>query len=303
MLHEFLYTVNESLEEGGYFIGTMMSGEKTYKLLHALSNGDSYSFRKKGQSIISLTKHFENTPLDVPAFGLNLDIKMPDNTIVGDQNEYLAFFTLLQEACEQMGLQLVYMYDFLPSDKLQFYEKEFSSLNIGFIFQKLPLHFSKKISPSSSDETFEFINLFSNEQSLIRTGVAQNHSFVRSVLYNTIPTYRSTIGQRDVLVDSFIKELSLPEQITLDLLSSIMKRKNINIYIIDSHTRRPIRLEGYDVSRSSIVLVCIQTIAPDGTSVLVYEPLASNIKGMAKRVFFPLDSQIVCIHRAMMRGK
>jgi hypothetical protein len=294
-LGSFLHTVNESLEEGGYFIGTMMSGEKTYQLLKDTKKGNILS--KPFNDLIQLDKQYDNSETAtgelIPSFGMKVHITMPEDTIVKSQDEYLAFFSLLRQECEMMGLQLVHMYHFMPPAMLQAHEIAFSSLNIGFVFQKLPRVFSHAILPCHQDETFQFINLYKDDQQLVRTGIQSDHTFIRSYLYNTEQVYRSDVTKRQKLVDAMKSQFQYGLEISS--LPLFMKEKNINCYVIDSITRRPIVIDGYQVGRAKSIIMVYHS------STNSFEPIGFNVNGKAKREFGPLDPHIVCIHRAMMK--
>jgi 16S rRNA G966 N2-methylase RsmD len=305
LLRSFLHTVDQSLEEGGFFIGTMMSGEKTYQLLEKVPFGKSLSIGPD----VTFTKQYKNQSHQA-GMKLHMDIR---NTIVGSQDEYLAFFTILEAECKALGLQLVQTFDFKPPEKfhLQPYEVDFSVLNIGFAFQKLPERFAYPTELIKPDETFQFINLYKEEQLLIRTGVDSDFSFYRSYLFNLTQEYRLH-KEKDVLLrqridmvhglfDGFRQRMASQKEITeemnLDDLPMFMSSQQINIYVVDSVTRRPIHMEGYDVSRTKSMMMVYHRDQHR------FEPLACNIKGTAKRIFGVLDPHIVCVHRSMKKLK
>lgn len=303
ILRAFLHTVNESLEEGGVFIGTMMSGEKTYQLLEKLNMNESLPLGPD----VRFIKEYNNQP---PSTGMKLHIDIL-NTIVGSQDEYLAFFSILESECKALGLELVQRFDFKPPVKFHLtpIETQFSILNIGFAFQKLPSKFAYPTEIIKPDETFQFINLYKEEQLLIRTGVDSNYSFYRSYLFNLTQDYRSYskgIEQRNSLISGIFngfqelmasKQKEIPLDMDLQDLPIFMSSQQINIYVIDSVTRRPIHLDGYDVSRKKSMMMVYHSNQPR------FEPLAFNIKGTAKRIFGVLDPHIVFVHRSMKKQK
>lgn len=287
ILRGFLHTVDQSLEEGGYFIGTMMSGEKIYKSLEHMKNGDK---KKIGQDI-TIQKRYNNGAF-VP--GMELFISIVD-TIVTNQTEYLAFFSILQRECEALGFKLVKVYDFDPPEKqkalMQPFEIEFSQLNIGFVFQKLPNVVPYPTPFLKPDVTFQFMNLYKESQILVRTGVEEDFSFYRSFLYNISSEYRKEPESRHDMSRGLFVTSNLPENMPLSDIPVFMKIHNINVYVIDSKTRRPIKLDGYDIARAHSVVIMHEAGR--------YEPVAVNCDGVALRDFPPINAYIGMIHHAM----
>lgn len=290
ILRGFLHTVDQSMVEGGYFIGTMMSGEKTYQLLEHVPKEDSFHLGKD----IAMTKRYDNSE---PKTGMALRIQL-NETIVGVQDEYLAFFSILKQEMEKLGFVLVTTYDFQPPPKLAPYEILFSQLNIGFVFRKLPVSVSYSTPFLAENDTYEFMNLYGESQVLIRTGVQHPYSFYHAYLYNTSYTYRqSTSRERAKLAkayhDTFHDKKEGQElaeiPMTLDMIGDFMDSVEVNIYLIDTITRRPIKTLGIDVSRdNSIVIVHHPT---------EYEPMAVLYEKEAIRIFPKMNPFLIHIHR------
>lgn len=300
ILRGFLHTVYHSLQECGYFIGTMMSGEKTYKLVEGIRSNETISFGTD----ITIVKKYENSD---PSAGMKINIKINSPT-VGVQDEYLAFFSILQHECEEIGLQLITTFDFKPPEKLNQYEKQFSMLNIGFVFQKKPKQFDYETTPINVDETYQFINLYQDEQNLVRTGIEPDFSFYRSYLYNTNnSSYRNyktnnIAGARKLIIKGFFTKYQkiqpmAQEDMKLSDIPDFMSKEDINIYIIDSITRRPIYMDGYNVARKKSIMIVYHQAKNQ------YEPLAINTNDTAKYVFSPLDYSIAMVHRSMKKQK
>lgn len=289
ILRGFLHTVDQAMVEGGYFIGTMMSGEKTYALLEKIKKDETLYLGKD----MSLTKRYDN---QAPATGMALHINL-NETIVGLQHEYLAFFSILKHEMEQLGFVLVTQYDFNPTEKLAPYEIEFSQLNIGFVFQKLPAVVPYSTPLLAENDTYEFMNLYGEAQVLIRTGVQHPYSFYHSFLYNTSYPYRQATSTERVklakqLHRSFVEhhEKSLsPNEMNPSLLEEFMEMTNVNIYWVDTMTRRPMKTPGIKVTRDhSIVMVHHEK---------EFEPLAVLYEKEAIRLFTKMNQFLVCIHR------
>jgi len=280
ILGAFLDTVVQSLLEGGYFIGTMMEGLKTYQLLDKIEpNG----LLRLGE--IEMTKQYENKEPDV---GMKVKIHI-NQSIVTEQTEYLAFFSILEEELKARHCVLVKKIDFNPPDKIvSLDQKTFSALNVSFVFRYLPEQVSYTIERAQPNETFECINLYKETQLLIRTGVPTEYSFAHSFLYNSSNEYRISSPIRR---DEMAKSIGL---ISLEQIPVFIKEKNVNIYVKDTLKRKPMKMDGYEVSRKTSILLLM---FPDGS----FEPMAVNLHGVAIRSFPPFDPFISNIHRNMKK--
>jgi hypothetical protein len=191
-----------------------------------------------------------------------------------------------------------------PVDKIiQEDERVFSALNIGFAFRYLPPVIPYATQPLSTDQTFEYNNLYKESQILVRTGVPKELSFYHAYLFNTSVSYRqasSSMRQQAAL------ELSeLHPNVTLDTLPSFIKSVDKNIYVIDSKSRRPINLDkvlpdgtkqkAYNVMRDwSIIITVIGTH---------FEPVAVNKDGTAIRIFEKYEPVLAKIHHEMRKSE
>lgn len=282
ILNGFLDTVTQSILEGGYFIGTMMEGSKTYKLLESVTYNDYMDLG----SDIKIQKLYENAE---PDFGMKIHIDINDS-IVQKQTEYLAFFSLLQEELEKRQFVLIKKIDFSPPDKVVLEEQRtFSSLNVGFVFRYVPTRISYSINRAHENDTYEFINLYKETQLLIRTGVPSTYSFAHSYLMNSSNEYK--ISDRMTRAEMAEKI----GDITLQDIPTFMTENNINIYVMDIVHRRPMKIEGYDISRQVSIMLLI---FPDDT----FEPIAVNINDVAVRNFPPFDPFITKVHRNMKQN-
>ena len=289
ILDRFLYTVEKSVAEGGYFMGTMMEGTGLYQFLEETNTDE---VRKLGKDI-SIKKQYTNQP---PSMGMKIEIDLMD-TIVQKQTEYLAFFSILQSKLEAKGFELIERYDFTPETEKSLLidhpeiqsVAQFSKFNIGFVFQKLPLQIHTDRLPV--DETYEFINLYKEKQVWIRTGVKQKDSLFRSVLFNTQSVYRTASSKmRSQMVSDFKLEFHDWLNGREESIGLLMEWYGINIYIIDAHTRRPVKQEGYVVFREYSTII---TVHEDAS----YEPLAINEMGTATRLLSRFDPYLSMIHR------
>jgi hypothetical protein len=291
ILRGFLHTVDQSMVEGGYFMGTMMSGEKTYALLEKIKKDGTLHLGKD----MSLTKRYDN---QAPSTGMALHINL-NETIVGLQHEYLAFFSILKQEMEQLGFVLVTQYDFNPPAKLAPYEITFSQLNIGFVFQKLPKGVTYSTPLLAENDTYEFMNLYGESQVLVRTGVQHNtYSFYHSYLYNTSHPYRqASRTERETLAkqlhQAFVAHHKSPlrsDEMTPALLEEFMDMTNVNVYWVDTVTRRPMKTPGIKVTRDFSILMVHHEKE--------FEPLAVLYEKEAVRLLPKMNQFLVCIHRA-----
>ena len=284
ILGAFLDTVVKSLIEGGYFIGTMMSGEHTYNLLKDIPSNGKVNI---GSSVV-ITKKYENGE---PTTGQKVTVNILDSILHGDQIEYLAYFSILKEEMEKRKCRLITSFDFSNQESKLFNlspdEIRFSKLNIGFVFQYMPHVVPYKIHRAPLNDTYEFTNLYEESQVLIRTGVPLLHSFYHSYLYNASSSYRqSDQERRNTMASDFHNKYGA---MTLDTIPSFMNSQHVNIYILDSMKRRPIHIKGYKISREQSVIILYHD--KNG-----FEPIAVNIHDIANRVFPPIDPFITNIH-------
>ena len=211
ILRSFLGTVDSALLEGGYFIGTMMSGEKAKQLLlgkRDVTLGD-----------VTINKFYDDAL--PPSTGQKLRIDISGSATVHDQYEYLAYFSILEEELKSLGFVLELLYDFNPeqyfdSKNMDKNTKDFSSLNISFVFRKMPTQLSLETDILKSDTTQEFFNLYGELSTLYRTGVEKDGScFYHSYLSNADPRYLQASKQaRAGGVAKLRKEFS--EWVTVD---------------------------------------------------------------------------------------
>jgi SAM-dependent methyltransferase len=157
---------------------------------------------------------------------MKLHIHIQD-TIVKDQDEYLAFFSILKTELERMGFVLDFLYDFHPqsyidSDKMTDRTKTFSSLNISFAFRKMPKALSLPIGILPEGESSEFFNLYGELSPLYRTGVIGDGScFYHSFLYSTDRVYASqSKGVKQKMVSELREEFS--EWVTVGRYMNLM---------------------------------------------------------------------------------
>jgi hypothetical protein len=216
-LRGFLTTVQASLLEGGYFIGTMMSGEKTMAALRDLPTGSS---KRYGPAQI-VKQYSDDTPIDV---GMKLWINI-EKSIVINQDEYLSFFSILREEAARMDLVVQHVFDFNPDSyhaPIEETEKEFSRLNIGFVFRKMPKSISSPLDMLVKDIHRECINLYGEDQIMIRTGVEGDGSCLyHAYLYNLTQDYRKADPRKRTQMVSKLRS-DLSSWATNDIIQRIL---------------------------------------------------------------------------------
>jgi len=216
-LRNFLNTVNSSLVEGGYFIGTMMDGDKT---MQAMRGAATKTFDKA-----EIVKKYNDT--DEKDTGRKLWINI-ENTIVRDQDEYLAFFPILQEELEAMGFVLELRYDFdanrsIDAKQMSPATKQFSSLNIAFVFRKMPKQIYLPIERLLVGENQAFTNLYGESTPMYRSGVAADGScFYHAFMYSVAEEYREEEDndERKRVVAGFRRAFS--DWLTLDKYMKVL---------------------------------------------------------------------------------
>jgi hypothetical protein len=217
-LRKFLNTVNSALVEGGYFIGTMMDGDKTMQAMRGVS---TKIFDKA-----EIVKRYDDA--DERDAGRKLWINIQD-TIVRNQDEYLAFFPILQEELAAMGFVLELRYDFDPNrsidvEKMTPATKEFSALNISFVFRKMPKRIYLPIDRLLVGENQAFTNLYGESTPMFRSGVSADGScFYHAFLYSVSEEYREAEGDnayRKEVVAGFHRAFS--EWLTLEKYMKVL---------------------------------------------------------------------------------
>jgi hypothetical protein len=249
ILRGFLTTVDSSLQEGGYFIGTMMSGEKAKELLR----GRPENTPIKVTETITITKGYSDD--SEPSTGQKILIDIEGSATVHQQYEYLSYFSILQEELRNLGFVLEFVYDFQPeqvydSKNMTQGTKDFSKLNISFVFRKMPKGLPLEINPLSMGESCEFFNLYGEMAPIYRSAVDMDgNCFYHAYLSCVEPKYtEKTEEQRKAAVKDLRKKFS--EWITLERYISANPFELYN-YIINKIITKEledynIQIPGYD---------------------------------------------------------
>jgi hypothetical protein len=125
-LNSLVDTISSGVRDDGYFIGTTMDGDATMNLLRGrdeLKVAGCYNINKnyKDDKSVELSK--------------SLQINLED-TIVKDQDEYLAFFSILKDKLYKKGFTLIETNMFSPPDTVDTRVKPLSSCFRSFVFKK-----------------------------------------------------------------------------------------------------------------------------------------------------------------------
>ncbi len=153
MCRQHIENVSKNLKEGGYYIGTIFDGEKTFTLLKNTVPGDKVVRSEGSQASFSIKKCYENQGDDfsaLPLFGQKIEVILEGSPLIGKPTvEYLVDFNKFVEFIKPFGLELVESQHFAnffeewesayPALALSALEREFSSLNRTFVFKKIPV--------------------------------------------------------------------------------------------------------------------------------------------------------------------
>lgn len=105
--YTFLQNVNESVKEGGYFIGTCYDGDTVFQLLKDKEKENGIIFGTIENKICEIIKYYDQDefPNDERSLGYEIGVYM--NTIGQVLKEYLVKFTFLVDVMQEYGFELV----------------------------------------------------------------------------------------------------------------------------------------------------------------------------------------------------
>jgi mRNA capping enzyme/mRNA capping enzyme, catalytic domain len=105
--YTFLQNVNESVKEGGYFIGTCYDGDTVFELLKEKERENGVLFGTIENKLCEIIKYYdqEEFPNDERSLGYEIGVYM--NTIGQVLKEYLVNFTFLTNVLQEYGFELV----------------------------------------------------------------------------------------------------------------------------------------------------------------------------------------------------
>lgn len=227
--------IDEKLLPGGYFIGTVMDGTATRKLLD----------EEKGKINIEHCGYIERkyNPDNPRNFGDKIEVKLSTAT-VGTQIESLVYFDVLVDKFEKAGIRLVKNelftniinelnlndeFNNLPND-----EKLLSSLNRLFIFRKEPEK-TRELSMLNKNIILTFDNDIDPDIQLVRVGtLGGGHCFFHSYMWSTNEDYRkANKDEKENMVANLREKVS--EELTLD---EYEKLTNVGILQFVSKVRK-----------------------------------------------------------------
>ncbi len=105
--YTFLQNVNESLKEGGYFIGTCYDGSTVFEMLKDKERENGILFGTVENKLCEIIKYYDQDefPNDERSLGYEIGVYM--NTIGQVLKEYLVNFTFLTDVLQEYGFELV----------------------------------------------------------------------------------------------------------------------------------------------------------------------------------------------------
>lgn len=105
--YTFLQNVNESVKEGGYFIGTCYDGLTVFEMLKDKERENGVLFGTVENKLCEIIKYYDQDefPNDERSLGYEIGVYM--NTIGQVLKEYLVNFTFLTDVLQEYGFELV----------------------------------------------------------------------------------------------------------------------------------------------------------------------------------------------------
>jgi hypothetical protein len=105
--YTFLQNVNESVKEGGYFIGTCYDGDTVFELLKDKERENGIMFGTVENKLCEIIKYYDQDefPNDERSLGYEIGVYM--NTIGQVLKEYLVNFSFLTDVMREYGFELV----------------------------------------------------------------------------------------------------------------------------------------------------------------------------------------------------
>jgi hypothetical protein len=95
--------------------------------------------------------------------------------------------------------------------------------------------------------------------------------------------------------DEAMKEAIRKGEASEEHIIRLMEKRDVNIYLLDGETRRPVNLGPYHVPRRNSVVVMRKK---EGAKVW-YEPVGFLSNGYAKRILRPFDANLIKLHRTI----
>ncbi|MDD4931683.1 MAG: methyltransferase domain-containing protein [Candidatus Colwellbacteria bacterium] len=201
-LTSLINTIAGNTKIGGYFIGTTMSGDETYKMLKGKSKIDYPGCYK-------IDKRYEDD--DKEELGKKIVIHL-EETIVTEQVEYLVFFDIFKKRMASRGFILVESEFFDPPKILNKQTYDLSKLNMTFVFQRIETPEEARVRERAASEKER---LKSEEDNSLEM-VAMDKSFGFKVPYLSTSLVRTgTVGDGSCFFHAVLKSIS-PDYSKLD---------------------------------------------------------------------------------------
>lgn len=228
--------IDEKLLPGGYFIGTVMDGLNTRKLLD----------EEKGKIIIERCGYIERKydPEKSRNFGDKIEIKLSTAT-VDTQIESLVYFDVLVDKFKKVGITLIKneLFKNIENFKKEFAklpkdEKLLSSLNELFVFRK-EQEKTRGLQMLNTNTILTFDNDIDPNIQLVRIGtLGGGHCFFHSYMWSTNDKYRkSSEEEREDMVlklrEKIAEELTIDEYEQLSNVGIIQFLNKVREYFVD----------------------------------------------------------------------
>lgn len=229
-VEKLINTVAGCLKIGGYFIGTFMDGDRTHKFI-----GDQETVIVP--NTYSIHRNYEVSQ-KIPSYGMKININL-EGTIVTEQVEYLAFFSIFTAELKKHGLELVDRQFFDPPPNVPEQIRSLSSLFSTFVFKRVENKSEiqtreaiQRQSDSDSDDEkkdrsvkmlsvdksqkLDTIYTVDDSQYLLRSGViGEGSCLFHSIFTSTSERYRQqSISARKEIIRDFRAALATSVPIT-----------------------------------------------------------------------------------------
>lgn len=106
-LYTFLQNVNESVKEGGYFVGTCYDGDTVFQLLKDKQRNDGIIYGTLDNKLCEIIKYYDEDEFLPDERSLGYEIGVYNKSIGVVIKEYLVNFAFLIDIMQQYGFELV----------------------------------------------------------------------------------------------------------------------------------------------------------------------------------------------------
>jgi hypothetical protein len=151
ILDGFLRNIDETVKEGGYFVGCCFDGQKVFNMLRSRQKGQAKIGSKDNVTIWSITKEYSETEFldDDSSVGLPIDVEFISIGTV--QREYLVSFDYLEKRLREIG------FDVLNDEELKSFNLQ-NSTNTFYNSYKMAQKAGHKYVMDEVVQDFSFLN-------------------------------------------------------------------------------------------------------------------------------------------------